>query len=361
MHTSPVHRPMIAARDGTSTDITETPGHRKAVRMSNRAPVPTPAHVPVLAQSCVELLAPALAKPGSVLIDGTLGLGGHADLVLARFPDVTVLGIDRDQSALAFAAERLAGYGDRLRTWHGTFDAIPTAMTATGVSTVSGVLLDLGVSSMQLDQGTRGFAYSYDAPLDMRMDQSQGPTAADILADASREELVGILRQYGEEKFAGRIADRIVAARQRADIVSSTQLVELVTAAIPARTRRTGGHPAKRTFQALRIAVNDELQRLRDALPVALHALTVHGRLVVMSYQSLEDRIVKRTFAAGTQPSVPVDLPFVPDDARPWLQPVTRGAQVASAEEIAGNPRAASVRLRAVEKVRSVEQFRGAS
>ena len=321
----------------------------------------TPAHVPVLAERCLDILDPALRSPGAVLIDGTLGLGGHAAAALARFPDLTVLGIDRDLSALAIANERLAEFGDRLRTWHGTFDDVPAAMSDTGLTHVSGILLDLGVSSMQLDEGARGFAYSYDAPLDMRMDQSQGPTAADIVADYSKAELVRVLRTFGEEKFAGRIADRIVATRQDTPISSSAQLVDLVTAAIPAAARRTGGHPAKRTFQALRIEVNDELHRLREALAVGLSALAVHGRMVVLAYQSLEDRIVKRTFAAGSQPSVPVDLPFVPDDARPWLRQLTRGAQVASAEEIASNPRAASVRLRAVEKVRSVEHLRGAS
>lgn len=335
------------------------PGTVRVVKMND--PATDPVHVPVLAERCLDLLEPVLRAPGSVLIDGTLGLGGHAGVALARFPDVTVLGIDRDRNALALATDRLAGFGERLRTWHGTFDEIPAALADTGLTQANGVLLDLGVSSMQLDQGERGFAYSYDAPLDMRMDQSQGQTAADILADYSKADLVRVLRQYGEEKFAGRIADRIVAARTVAPISTSVQLVDLVTAAIPAAARRTGGHPAKRTFQALRIEVNEELQRLRDALPAALHALAIQGRMVVLAYQSLEDRIVKRTFAAGSQPSVPVDLPFIPDDARPWLRQLTRGAQVASAEEIAGNPRAASVRLRAVEKVRSVERYRGAS
>ncbi len=205
---------------------------------------------------------------------------------------------------------------------------------------------------MQLDEAERGFAYAQDAPLDMRMDQTSGITAAEVLNTYSAPDLTRILRQYGEEKFASRIAARIVVEREVAPFTTSARLVEVVRACIPAPARRTGGNPAKRTFQALRIEVNGELDTLRRALPAALEALSVGGRIVVMSYQSLEDRIVKHVLSAGARSSVPADLPVVPEEYQPWLRLLTRGADVADAEEIEQNPRAASVRVRAAEKVR---------
>jgi 16S rRNA (cytosine1402-N4)-methyltransferase len=232
-----------------------------------------------------------------------------------------------------------------------TFDDIDGALRQVGATRASAVLLDLGVSSMQLDTRARGFAYSYDAPLDMRMDPDAPLTAADVLADYSETELARILSQYGEERYARRIAKEIVATRGQRPLLTSGQLVALLERVIPARSQRTGGHPAKRTFQALRIEVNDELGCLRRALPAALASLVVGGRLVVMSFQSLEDRIVKRTFASVTQADVPPGLPVIPPDARPRFTLITRGAEVASAPEIEANPRAASVRLRAVERV----------
>jgi 16S rRNA (cytosine1402-N4)-methyltransferase len=222
-----------------------------------------------------------------------------------------------------------------------------------GHDRVDGVLFDLGVSSMQLDLRERGFAYAEDAPLDMRMDDSVGRTAADVLNSYSVEDLTHVLRTYGEERFARRIAEAVVRERERQPFARSARLVELVREAIPAAARRTGGHPAKRTFQALRIEVNEELDTLRRALPAAIEAIGIGGRVVVMSYHSLEDRITKQVFAEQTRSDLPPDLPFVPEGHEPALRLLTRGADKASAEEIEQNPRAASVRLRAVERVRA--------
>jgi len=205
---------------------------------------------------------------------------------------------------------------------------------------------------MQLDEHDRGFSYAQEAPLDMRMDPTTGPTAADVLAEADERELSRILRQYGEERFARRIAAAVVRERERTPLVSSAQLVELIRGAVPAAARRTGGHPAKRTFQALRIEVNDELSALRRALPQAVSAVTLGGRLVVMSYHSLEDRMVKRELARHTEIDVPAGLPVVPEYLMPELRPLTRGAEKATEHEVADNPRARSVRLRAAERIR---------
>jgi 16S rRNA (cytosine1402-N4)-methyltransferase len=264
-----------------------------------------------------------------------------------------MIGIDRDPSALAHSERRLAAHRDRVRLVHGVYDTLPQILDAAGVDRVDGVLFDLGVSSMQLDDDERGFAYSRDTDLDMRMDPTRGLTAADIVNDYSASDLARVLREYGEERFARRIADAIVRERRTAPVTSSARLAELVRDAVPAATRRTGGHPAKRTFQALRIEVNDELGVLERALPAAITALRVGGRLVVLAYQSLEDRIVKRNFAAGASVTAPVDLPVIPEQDQPQLRLLTRGAEQASGAEIAANPRAASVRLRAVERIRS--------
>jgi 16S rRNA (cytosine1402-N4)-methyltransferase len=312
----------------------------------------SPSHVPVLLDRVVALLQPALDHDGAVLVDATLGLGGHSEAVLTRCELAQVVGIDRDPEALRRAGERLAPFGDRFTAVHATYDEIPDVLAGLGLEHADGVLFDLGVSSMQLDVADRGFAYSEDAPLDMRMDPTSGPTAADVLNSYPQGELTRVLREYGEERFAPRIAAAIVRERDRAPFSSSARLVELLYDAIPAPARRTGGHPAKRTFQALRIEVNDELGVLRRAIPAAIDAIAVGGRVVVESYHSLEDRLVKQAFAAVTSLDVPPDLPFVPADREPELRLVTRGAERADDDEISANPRAASVRLRAVERIR---------
>jgi len=313
----------------------------------------SPSHVPVLLDRVVALVAPPLQQPGSVMVDATLGLGGHTEAVLTRCPEARVIGVDRDVHALERSRERLAPFGDRITFAHAVYDEIPEVIADLGLDHVDGVLFDLGVSSMQLDVRERGFAYAEDAPLDMRMDDTTGLTAADVLNTYPVEELTRILKQYGEERFARRIAESVVREREREPFTRSARLVDLIRDAIPAPARRTGGHPAKRTFQALRIEVNDELSVLRRAIPAAMGSIGVGGRVVVMSYHSLEDRLVKQAFTEKTRSDLPPDLPFVPEGHEPELRLVTRGAEKASAEEIAENPRAASVRLRAVERVRT--------
>jgi len=312
----------------------------------------TAAHVPVLLERCVALLAPALTGPGAVVVDCTLGMGGHAEALLEALPDVRLVGIDRDPEALRRSGERLAPHASRTTLVHAVYDELADVLADLGLDCVAGVLFDLGVSSLQLDEADRGFAYAQDAPLDMRMDPTRGTTAAEVVNGYDGRSLAKVLKEYGEERFASRIADAIVRERAREPFTGTARLAELVRDAIPAATRRTGGHPAKRTFQALRIEVNDELGVLRRAIPVALDSLCVGGRTVVLSYQSLEDKIVKSELVARSASTVPVDLPFVPEGAVPELRLLVQGAQKASAEEVAANPRAASVRLRAAEKVR---------
>jgi 16S rRNA (cytosine1402-N4)-methyltransferase len=313
----------------------------------------TPSHVPVLLDRVVALLQPALDHDGAVLVDATLGLGGHTEAVLTRCALARVVGFDRDPEAMRLAGDRLEPFGERFVGVHATYDRIPEALADLGLGHADGVLFDLGVSSMQLDVADRGFAYSTDSPLDMRMDPTTGSTAADVLNTYPQGELARILREYGEERFAPRIAQAIVRERDREPFSSSARLVELLYDAIPAAARRTGGHPAKRTFQALRIEVNDELGVLGRAIPAAIDAIAVGGRVVVESYHSLEDRLVKQAFAAATTVDVPPDLPFVPEDREPELRLVTRGAERADDDETAQNPRAASVRLRAVERIKA--------
>ena len=308
-------------------------------------------HVPVLLERCLTLLAPAIARPGAIVIDATLGLGGHSEAMLSRFPDLTLIGLDRDPHVLARSGARLEAFGARVQLVHAVYDEIPSVLDDLGYPGVDGVLFDLGVSSMQLDATERGFAYSHDSPLDMRMDPTRGMTAADVLNTYSVGELARILRTYGEERFAMQIARRVVAAREREPFTTSARLVELIRDAIPAPARRTGGNPAKRTFQALRIEVNQELAVLERAVPAALDALTIGGRVVSLAYQSLEDRIVKQAFAERTRSLAPADLPIVPAEAEPRYRLITRGAEVPDAEEIAANPRAASARLRCIERV----------
>jgi 16S rRNA (cytosine1402-N4)-methyltransferase len=309
-------------------------------------------HVPVLLDRVLTLLAPALSDHPAVVVDATLGLGGHAEALLDAHPQLTLVGLDRDPVALERSGERLARFAGRTHLVHAIYDRMPEVLGELGFAGVDGVLFDLGVSSMQLDVAERGFAYAQDAPLDMRMDSSSGATAGEIVNGYSVPELARILREYGEERFAMRIAQAIARARREAPLTSTAALAELVRSAIPAATRRHGGHPAKRTFQALRIEVNGELDSLRAAVPAALDALAVGGRIVVLSYQSLEDRIVKQGLARLAKDSTPVELPVALADRGPQLRLLTRGSEPPTDDEIAANPRAASVRLRAAERIR---------
>jgi 16S rRNA (cytosine1402-N4)-methyltransferase len=315
-------------------------------------------HIPVLLDRCVDLLTPALTRQsadgaGAVLIDATLGAGGHAERFLNELPGLRLIGLDRDPDALRIAGERLARFGDRVMLVRTRYDGIEGVLAETGywANQVHGILFDLGVSSMQLDRTERGFSYSADAPLDMRMDPDAALTAAEVLNTYDEKALSRVLREFGEERFASRIAKQIVHRRANRPFSTTAELVELLYQAIPAPARRTGGHPAKRTFQALRIAVNGELDSLRDAIPAALGALASGGRIVVMAYQSLEDRIVKNQFAAATASRTPPDLPVELPGHEPEFVALTRGAERAGPEEIELNPRSASVRLRALEKV----------
>lgn len=309
------------------------------------------AHVPVLLQRILDLLAPAIERPGAVLVDATVGLGGHSDALLTVHPELTLVAFDRDPNALARSRERLAKHGDRVHFVHAVYDRIPEKLAELGMSTVDGLLFDLGVSSMQLDEADRGFAYSKDAPLDMRMDPTVGPTAADVLNTYRIGDLARVLTDYGEERFAMRIARAVAAQREKEPFDRSARLVELLYDAVPAASRRTGGHPAKRTFQALRIEVNGELDTLRRAIPSALGVLAVGGRIAVESYQSLEDRLVKRAFAEIAKSRTPQGLPVELPGHGPELKLLTRGAEMAGEAETEANPRAGSVRLRAAERI----------
>jgi len=316
----------------------------------------TPAHIPVLLHRADDLLGPAfgddVADP--VFIDATLGLGGHSEHFLRTYPNLRLVGLDRDPEALALAGARLAPYADRITLVHSRYDGIPAALESAGLAptdSVRAILFDLGVSSMQLDEAERGFAYRVDAPLDMRMDPTTGQTAADILNTYNHGDLARILKNYGEERFAGRIASEVVKRRQQDPFTTSARLVELIYDAIPAATRRTGGHPAKRTFQALRVEVNGELDSLRAAIPAALDALTIGGRVVFMSYQSLEDRVVKQELAPRVVSRTPVGLPVELPGMGPEFRLLTRGAEKATEQEIEDNPRSAPVRMRAAERI----------
>ena len=316
-------------------------------------------HVPVLAQRCVELLTPALTRSHSdgsnaVLVDATIGAGGHAARFLSELPGLRLIGLDRDPTALDIAATRLQRFADRVTLVHTRYDGLAEALAESGcaaVGSIDGVLFDLGVSSMQLDRAERGFAYAQDAPLDMRMDPESALTAADIVNTYDEAALADILHRYGEERFARRIAAHIVRQRDRTPFTSTAELVALLYQAIPAPARRTGGHPAKRTFQALRIAVNDELESLRNAVPAAMDALAVGGRIVVLAYQSLEDRIVKRLFADAVASTTPAGLPVELPGHEPRFRSLTRGAERADAAEIERNPRSSAVRMRALQRV----------
>ena len=322
--------------------------------MSTTEPSRPPVHVPVLLDRVTELLAPSCAAEGAVLVDATLGLAGHALAMLGAHPGLRLVGLDRDPEARAEAARRIAaaGHGDRATLVPAVFDELPDVLERLGIDEVQGVLFDLGVSSLQLDRPERGFSYSADAPLDMRMDPAAPRTAADVVNTYPPREIARVLRVYGEERFASRIAAAIERERAREPFTRTARLAELVRNSIPAATRRTGGHPAKRTFQALRIEVNDELGVLERALPAAIDALAVGGRIVVITFHSLEDRIVKQKLAAGALDRTPAGLPVPLPEYGPVLRLLTRGGEAATDDETAANPRAASARVRAAERIR---------
>lgn len=312
----------------------------------------TGGHVPVMLGRVLELLAPALTGPSPVVVDANLGLGGHAEAILAAHPDVHLIGIDRDPYAIQMSTERLAPYSGRTTIVRAVSSELPGVLRQAGRPVIDGALFDLGVSSPQLDEADRGFAYSYDAPLDMRMDRDQDLTAADVVNTYAPRDLARVLRDFGEERFAARIADRVAKERAVEPITSTKRLADLVREAIPAATRRTGGNPAKRTFQALRIEVNAELAALDVALPASLDALAVGGRVVVLSYHSLEDRLTKQVLAARTRETGPPGLPVPMEAHQPRFRHLTRGAELPDDDELTRNPRAASARLRAAERIR---------
>lgn len=309
-------------------------------------------HVPVALERCIQLLTPVIDQnPNAVVIDCTLGAGGHAKLLLERFSNLHLIGIDRDQSALDLAAANLSSYADRITLRHSTYDQIEEILSSLTIAKVDGILFDLGVSSMQLDNAARGFAYSQEASLDMRMDQSAPLTAAIILNTYSHGQLAKLLQRFGEEKFASKIAENIIKARTSGNLNTTKDLAEIVKDSIPAPARRTGGNPAKRTFQALRIEVNQELSILESAIPAALNSLKVGGRIVVMSYQSLEDRIIKKLFAEATQGSTPLGLPMDLPNSAAKFKLLLNGSEGADLAEQDLNPRSQSMRLRAIERV----------
>ncbi len=312
-----------------------------------------PGHLPVMRDRVTELLSPALALPGAVLVDATVGRAGHASALLAAHPGLSLIGIDTDATAIAESRRVLTVFGGRVALVQAVYDELPRILADAGHPAVQGVLFDLGVSSPQLDDAGRGFAYSRDAPLDMRMNQEGGVTAADVLNTYPADRLARLLRDYGEERYARRIADAVVRERATAPLRSTARLVEIVLESIPAAARRSGGHPAKRTFQALRIEVNGELDALARAVPAALDAIAVGGRIVTLAYHSLEDRLVKRELAVRSADSTPPGLPVPLPQARPQLRLLTRGAERPGGDEVAANPRAASARLRAAERIRA--------
>lgn len=312
---------------------------------------PAELHAPVLRDRCVELLAPALSEAGSVFVDGTLGMGGHSEAVLEACPNAKLVAFDRDRDAIALAARRLERFGDRVTLIHAVYDELDDQLDELGIDEIHGALFDLGVSSLQLDEAERGFSYARNAPLDMRMDQSSGETAAELIARLSEAELRDLFYRYGDEKLAPRYASHICKARDEAPITTTEQLVEILQYATPA-AKRDAGHPAKRVFQALRIAVNGELEALESAIPQALDRLAIGGRIVIESYQSLEDRFVKRELQRRSTSSAPPELPMELPEHQPEFALLVRGAERASAEEAQRNPRAIPVRLRAAERIR---------
>ena len=317
------------------------------------AAVARQSHVPVLRERILDLFAPALEREGAIHVDGTLGMGGHAEAILDRFEKLRLIGIDRDPQALELAAARLERFGDRVQLVRAVNSEIPRVLDDLGIPEIDGCLVDLGLSSLQIDHTERGFSYATDAPLDMRMGPDAPLSAAEVVNQYSADDLVRIFRGYGEERQSARIAQRIVARRAERPFATSADLVEVVTAAIPAAVRsQSHGHPAKRVFQALRIEVNGELDALAALLPGVIGRLAVGGRFVVLAYHSLEDRLVKTAFTRATSDDVPPELPVVPDHLRARFVALTRGAEKPTTTEIQQNPRAASARLRAIECIR---------
>jgi 16S rRNA (cytosine1402-N4)-methyltransferase len=310
-------------------------------------------HLPVMRDRVLELLGPALEPPGAVLVDATLGRAGHAGALLSAHPGLRLIGIDTDATAIEESRHALTAYADRVTLVQAVYDELPQVLAGAGHAVAQGILLDLGVSSPQLDDASRGFAYSKDAPLDMRMNQAGQLTAAEVVNTYPADRLARVLRDYGEERFARRIADAVVRERTQAPLTSTSRLAEIVRDSIPAPARRTGGNPAKRTFQALRIEVNGELDVLHRALPAALDVVAVGGRIVVLAYHSLEDRAVKRALAARTADTTPPGLPVSLEQARPQFRLLTRGAERPAPGEVAANPRATSARLRAAERIKA--------
>jgi 16S rRNA (cytosine1402-N4)-methyltransferase len=310
-------------------------------------------HTPVMLERTIDLLAPALEAPGAVAVDATLGMGGHAHALLTRFPELTLVGLDRDTDAIDIAGERLRQFDDRVHLVHTVYDEIAEALESLGIDRVDGILFDLGVSSLQLDRVERGFSYSKDAPLDMRMDATAPLTAERVLAEYDEADLRRIFRDYGEERLAPRYAQRIVQSRAIEPLTTSAQLVRIITDATPVAIQRKG-HPAKRVFQALRIEVNQELAVLERAIPAAVASLALNGRIVVLAYQSLEDRLVKRYLASHSTSSSPAGLPVELPEHAPELRLLVRGAELAPDEERDRNPRSIPVRLRAAERIRNV-------
>jgi 16S rRNA (cytosine1402-N4)-methyltransferase len=310
-------------------------------------------HLPVMRDRVVELLQPALETPGAVLVDATLGRAGHAAALLAAHPGLRLIGIDTDAAAIAESRQVLVAFESRVRLVQAVYDELPQILAEAGLRDVQGILFDLGVSSPQLDNPGRGFSYAQDAPLDMRMNQSGALTAADVVNTYPADQLARVLRDYGEERYARRIADAVVRERARSALTSTLRLTEVIRESIPAPARRTGGNPAKRTFQALRIEVNGELDALHRALPAALDAIAVGGRIVTLAYHSLEDRAVKRALAAQAADTTPRGLPVPLESSRPRFRLLTRGAERPAPDEVAANPRAAAARLRAAERIRA--------
>lgn len=306
-------------------------------------------HIPVLLHETLDALA---VRPGGIYVDCTLGGAGHSVEILGRSgPDGILIGLDQDEQALKAAGERLAPFGERARLVKTNFEHIAAVVERLGIGPVDGVMMDIGVSSHQFDEGERGFSYHQDAPLDMRMDRDAPFTAADLVNEWDEGEIARIIWEYGEERWSRRIAQFIARARSQAPIQTTGQLVEIIKAAIPAGARREGGHPARRTFQAIRIAVNDELGVLERGLEGALQVLKPGGRLAVITFHSLEDRIVKQTFARWVKPcTCPPEIPVCVCGKVPLAEHVTRKPVKASAQELEQNPRARSATLRAIEK-----------
>ena len=303
-------------------------------------------HQPVMVDQVADLMA---AVPPGVMVDATVGAGGHAKAVLDRHDGLDLIGIDRDTHAIEASTETLAPYGDRVTLRHARFDALADTVHELGHTEVSGVLFDLGVSSHHLDDAGRGFSFRHDGPLDMRMDPTQSRTASDVVNGYSADELTSILSEHSDERFARRVARAIVAARP---LTTTGELADVVRDAIPAAARRRGGHPARRSFQAIRIEVNDELEPLPDALDQAVELLAPGGRGAVLAYHSGEDRITKDRFrAAATAPCICGPLAPCTCGAEPAVKLLTRRPTRPDAEEVERNPRAASARLRAVEKL----------